>query len=179
MKLNKFKLNRQGILFPISLVVLMSVCISSCKKEEEPPKANTQNPTVEQDYILFNGYKMILKKPRLWKMDINAGDTVLNWAGSTGGSGDTAIQFRHPERIKSGTNTVVKDALNLGEVGILINWGLPGVNPEVQLTGGEYKIERINNRWVSMLKSGTGVWEKTSGDVTYTGIEARVTWPEF
>jgi hypothetical protein len=180
MKINPFKLRQPGILV-YSCLLLSVLFFAACGKEEESSNTGTKNtnPAVESDYILFNGYKMILRKPRLWKIGVNAGDTVLNWAGSLGGSGDTAIQFRHAEGIKGGANAVVQDALDLGEVGILINWGVPGVNPEIQLTSGDYKIERINKRWVSTLKNGKGVWEKSSGNVNYSGIEVRVTWPEF
>lgn len=178
--MNQFKFVHPGILVCCCLLLAL-ISFTACGNVEDQPEPGTKNtnPVVEPDYILFNGYKMILRKPRLWKIGVNAGDTVMNWAGSTGGSGDTAIQFRHPEGIKAGTNTVVKDALNLGEVGIFINWGVPGVYPEVQLTSGDYKIERVNKRWVSTLKNGKGIWEKSGGNVNYTGIEVRVTWPEF
>jgi hypothetical protein len=181
MQLNQFKFKRPGILTSLCLATFLLLSISACKKKEEPPKTNTgnQNPAAEPDYILFKGYKMILRKPRTWEMDINGGDTILYWSGSTGGSGDTALLIRHPESIKAGVNTIVEYAFYYGEVGLFLNWGVPGVSPEVAITGGDYKIERINNRWVSTLKNGTGVWKRTSGDVNYTGIEVKITWPQF
>jgi hypothetical protein len=45
------------------------------------------------------------------------------------------------------------------------------------LKQGDYKLEKVNGIWYSVLKNGAGEATKGTNKINLTGIEFRVAWP--
>lgn len=178
----------------LSLVcVLGFMTFQSCKDDDKPKTDDTTktddnpDPLAGKDYLLFEGVRVEFRDPSIGKMDYSAGDTSLRWGGNKPETitGDTVLSINHPGYNsdlddlprKEGVFTFSENPVE-GQVRSTIQWGTADGYPVVKLTGGTYELKRVDGKWVSILKNGTGTWTKSNGDkVNYTGIEFKATWP--
>jgi hypothetical protein len=176
---------------------LTSISIQSCKDDDKPPVITNDDdntspdPLAGKDYLIFEGVKVEFRNPEMGKMTTSDLDTVLEWYGNkpSGTVGDTVLIISHPskdEDIESkpraeGIYTFVPWPGNVSSTNTVttrLRWGTLSGRPVVDLTGGTYELKRVDGKWVSILKNGTGTWTKSNGDkVNYTGIEFKATWP--
>lgn len=152
-------------------------------KDETPTPANNNNgsggSTTPEQYILMNGLKVSNKNPKPSTISVLQDDTSLTWIANTKSTilGDSFIRIEHPNGVKRSTNIVDDAATEYGEVYIAITYGQSTTATSVSLTEGDYKLEKVNGIWYSVLKNGKGTGTKGSTPVNYTGLEFRVAWP--
>jgi len=166
----------------LALVPALIIGFSACKGGNPTPAKTSPPPAPTEQYILMNNVKVIIKNPANGKITLNhsqIGDSTLSWAGNqpTTLNGDSLIFISHPESIKRGVNTISDFATDAGEVLVTIKYGATSSRTIITLKSGDFKLERVNNIWYSVLKNGVGDGFKGSTAVNYTGVEFRIAWP--
>lgn len=170
----------------ICVLGLMTFSIQSCKEDDKPPVVTNDDdntnpdPLAGKDYFKFEGVRVEFRNPAIGTREMIGSYPSLIWEGNkpTGALGDTTIVIMHPDELVEGTLKVDPLANNDDEVYIQIRWGTVDGMPQVTLTGGSYEMKKVDGKFVSILKNGTGTWTKSNGDkVNYTGIELKATWP--
>jgi hypothetical protein len=112
-------------------------------------------------------------------ISVNQGDTTLNWAGNkpTGALGDSIVYIWHAVGVKRGVNVISDFPTEFGEVNLAVVYGGTDSKTSVSITEGEYKLEKVNGIWYSVLKNGKAQGKKGSTNVNYSGVEFRLAWP--
>ncbi len=154
---------------------------NGCKDETPAPTNNNGGgggTTTPEQYILMNGLKVKIKNPANGSM-FTSQDTTLEWAGNKPANlnGDSVVIIKHPEGVKRGVSTISEIATDFGEVGIQIFYGATSAKTNLFVESGDYKLEKINGIWYSVLKNGAGEATKGSTTINLTGVEFRVAWP--
>ncbi len=177
--MNIKKLNFKTLAWAIVPALLIG--FSACGDEETAqPTPTTPAPTTStEQYILMDGLKVKIKNPANGSITEAQGDSILEWAGNkpTGPIGDSVVIIRHMEGVKRGINKVEKAAFEYGEVGIQIFYGGTDAKTNIYVESGDYKLEKINGIWYSVLKNGAGEATKGTNKINLTGIEFRIAWP--
>jgi len=165
---------------------LTSISIQSCKEDDKPPVVTNDDdntnpdPLAGKDYFKFEGVKVEFRNPAMGTRKMISFFTAFSWEGNkpTGALGDTVLRVMHPTALAEGTYTLKEEAFEEEEAFVEILWGTADGRPQVQLNGGTYELKKVDGKFVSILKNGTGTWTKSNGDkVNYTGIELKATWP--
>ncbi len=177
--MNIKKLNFKTLAWAIVPALLIG--FSACGDDDTPPPTTTTpttNNSTEQ-YILMDGLKVKIKNPTNGSLSVSTGDTILTWAGNkpTGPIGDSVVIIRHAEGVKRGNSIIDKAPFEFGEVGIQIFYGGTDAKTNIYLESGDYKLEKINGIWYSVLKNGAGEATKGTNKINLIGIEFRVAWP--
>ncbi|MBS3914341.1 MAG: hypothetical protein KG003_07570 [Bacteroidetes bacterium] len=162
-------------------VGILMTTTNGCKKDTNNNNNNNNTGGTTENYILFNGVKVTFVNPKIGVTKIIAGDTAYQWSGNLpGGFGDdTTLTIIHiGKRIAGSPTKLDPQGITEGEVAIDLRWSIIAGQPWPGIVGGDYKLERVNGKWVSTLKNGVGEWTNSGGTKqTYTGIEFRVEWP--
>lgn len=182
----------------LSLVcVLGFMTFQSCKDDDKPKTDDTTktddnpDPLAGKDYLIFEGVKVEFRNPEIGTLKANTGDTSLEWYGNkpSGTYGDTVVLIKHaalddidikPIPRTAGIHTFAPwpRPFSTDKVTVRLRWGTLDGYPVVDMTGGTYELKRVDGKWISIIKNGTGTWTKSNGDkVNYTGIELKATWP--
>lgn len=165
----------------IALAIFPALIIGflGCKGDTPTPTKTTPPPAPTEQYILMNGLKVNIKNPANGYIILQQGDTTLNWAGNkpSGVFGDSLVYIWHTVGVNRGASTISDFPTELGEVNLAIRYGGTDSKTEVEITEGEYKLEKVNDIWYSVLKNGKAEGTKGSTAISYTGVEFRVAWP--
>ena len=177
--MNIKKLNFKTLAWAIVPALLIG--FSACGDDDTPPPTTTTpttNNSTEQ-YILMDGLKVKIKNPANGNFRGLQGDTIIEWSGNKPSAilGDSSISITHYEGVKRGVNVVDQLASEYGEVSIGIQFGITDSRTEISLKQGDYKLEKVNGIWYSVLKNGAGEATKGTNKINLTGIEFRVAWP--
>ena len=177
--MNIKKLNFKTLAWAIVPALLIG--FSACGDDDTPPPTPTSPaPTTStEQYILMDGLKVKIKNPANGSISLTGGDSTLTWAGNkpTGPIGDSVVIIEHPVRVIRGISNVTDFATELGEVGIQIFYGATDSKTNIFVESGDYKLEKINGIWYSVLKNGAGEATKGTNKINLTGIEFRIAWP--
>jgi len=160
------------LLLPLLLPILV---IDSCQSKVEVPKPDGEM------YIQFNGIKVICRPTSygFYTTYLQQGDTAVSWQGNIGGGlGDTLLIIRHSgARIIEKKYRIVGFCAKPDEVSINLEWSAQTKGqPSIQFDGGDYTLDKINGRWVSIVKNGTG-YDSNNSNIRYSGIDCRIIWP--
>jgi hypothetical protein len=177
--------------------ILGLITFQSCKKDDKPKTDDTTktddnnpDPLAGKDYLLFEGVKVEFRNPAIGKLTTNIADTSLEWYGNkpSGTVGDTVVVIKHltvddnldPLPRSAGIHAFSPWPIPTSndKVTVRLRWGTLDGYPVIDMTGGTYELKRVDGKWISLIKNGTGTWTKSNGDkVNYTGIELKATWP--
>lgn len=163
----------------MALVSALIIGFSGCKgKDPEPTKTITPPATTEQ-YFLMNNLKVTIKNPVNANIQTQVGDTILTWSGNKPSTlmGDSTVYIKHAVGVKRGTSIIDPAATEFGEAKLSIIFGETISKTSVNITSGDYKLEKVNGIWYSVLKNGKAEGTKGSTAVNYTGVEFRIAWP--
>jgi hypothetical protein len=177
--MNIKKLNIKTLAWAIVPALLIG--FSACGDDEPAqPKPTSPAPTTStEQYILMDGLKVKIKNPANGNIQVSQGDTTLNWAGNkpTGALGDSIIYIWHAVGVKRGVNVISDFPTEFGEVNLAVVYGGIDSKTSVSIKEGEYKLEKVNGIWYSVLKNGKAEGTKGRNNVTFTGVEFRLAWP--
>jgi hypothetical protein len=177
--MNIKKLNIKTLAWAIVPALLIG--FSACGDDEptQPTPTSPAPTTSTEQYILMDGLKVKIKNPANGSFRGLQGDTIIEWSGNkpTAILGDSSVSITHYEGVKRGLNVVDQLASEYGEVSIGIQYGITDSKTEISLKSGDYKLEKINGIWYSVLKNGAGEATKGTNKINLTGIEFRIAWP--
>jgi hypothetical protein len=177
--------------------ILGLITFQSCKKDGKPKTDDTTktdddnpDPLAGKDYLKFEGVRVEFRNPTMGSLKTSFADSSLEWRGNkpSGIIGDTVIYIKHAAVNSLGEELKRREGAHgfapwpaprtNEDVTIRIQWGTADGYPVVDLTSGTYELKKVDGKFVSILKNGTGTWTKSNGDkVNYTGIELKATWP--
>jgi hypothetical protein len=180
MNIKKLTLKQLSWALLPALIIGFTAC--GDKDDTSTPPTTTTPPntnTTPEQYILMNGSKVIIKNPANGNFRGLQGDTILEWSGNKPSAilGDSSISITHYEGVKRGVNVVDQLASEYGEVSIGIQFGITDSKTEISLKQGDYKLEKVNGIWYSVLKNGAGEATKGTSKINLTGVEFRLAWP--
>jgi hypothetical protein len=178
MNIKKLNIKTLAWAFVPALLIGFSAC-----GDDEPTQPTPTSPaptTSTEQYILMDGLKVKIKNPANGTLiREQTGDSALSWSGNQPSTlyGDSILVIKHPVGVKRGTSTISDFATEYGEVGLTITYGETDSKTAVTITQGEYKLEKVNGIWYSVLKNGKAEGTKGRNNVTFTGVEFRLAWP--
>jgi hypothetical protein len=118
------------------------------------------------------GKKVIIRNPPNSYIRTTSTDSIVEWENN-----DTFCTLNHPVGVKRGVSTVSDFATDYGEVGIQIKFGATDAAVNLFVEAGDYKLEKVNGIWYSVLKNGRGEATKGTQKLNLTGVELRLAWP--